>query len=282
MKQNKLFLILATLLVVLVLSACAPLPPTTQEPQTNFPTGEEEKTTIIEDIIPVEVNYEEVRETVRYEGTNFLATPADELGDQSTYNRIAGSNAFEVAVNVILTYVAPDRFEGAKVPLTIIDERTDKEVYKGTLLEGTNEYKMILTADHAGYAPRFKVCFGGTVVCEQLRTEAVNNQLKVNLEAFSFNIERGVTEKQLFLTNDGNTYITAFFYFPSGSDYELSTDVETVTLSPGQEQIITLSTTGTKDLGKVTGSIYALPDSCAPSGNCASTAKIKNEITIQY
>lgn len=277
--MNKKIIIFTILCIsVLLLSACVP-----QEPTSNFPPVEEEKKIeFINELLPVEVNYEDVVEQVRIYSTEFIATPADEFGDESTFNRLPGSSTFEVATKITATYVSPEQYVGETISLKIIDERNDELVYDGTLNEGTNEYVVLLDADHAGYSPRFKLCLGGTSICEQSRTDMAINKLSTNINAIDFHIGRKVVEKQIIVTNEGNTHVTVFVHLSQGEDYELFSNITSTTLAPGEDTTITISTTGTKKGGKASVNIYALGDSCSLGEECATTAKLKNEIVVEY
>ena len=186
-----------------------------KEPTSNFPTDEIENINSITDLIPkqIEINYNEVERNFKLEKTEFIKTPIDSYGDESSLNRIRGTTNFEVATKIILTYQSDKSLKDIDIPLTIIDTVTEKTVYEGTLLEGTNNYEVLFEINHAGMAPRFKTCFGEDV-CVQLRGSQIDNDLTTNLNSMWFNIKNEVTSKNIILSNEGSTYITAFIYLP--------------------------------------------------------------------
>lgn len=177
------------------------------------------------------------------------------------------------------------------------------------MLDGINTVSLTPLLTNPQQNPRVLLCFGFTpdfdylayeekndVVCISQLLDGPQNSLFPNTDEVVFLIrdvgaqvgDNLTASENIYVKNEGNTPLTVYFFAPETLDkrYNISFDETAVFIAPGAEKRIRASTTWVYDenpiVGREYGAIYAIPNGCDISRECADSAKVKFDLEFIF
>ncbi|MGE0793597.1 MAG: hypothetical protein AB7V77_05465 [Candidatus Woesearchaeota archaeon] len=271
--------------------------------QTNTNQG---STTLEEDYIP---EYDEVVESEispYFDTKNFAFLQRTTTPNDCIIKGDAG-NWYNTYISVDYTYsgsVLNEKKVHMKVVNTLMDAKYNKVVYAGELKSGTNNLKLDLEIPYARETPKLTFCFSVDPKFDPLIDKDIlcipklYMPIKTGISSiisgvdFKFNSryeDEGATlrqDKDITFTNTGNTPLTFYMYADDKiNNVDLTLSKTSIFLNP--EESATFKVTGTFvndetiQTGKSNIYIYAIPNKCDLSKECAEGSLVKKLIPIE-
>lgn len=294
-----------------MLAACTTAPvdqPTTQDDTSDAQDAVAPST----DLEPIEITQTDITSLSISNIEYIFADTPNQYGDSSAMRKNPGVFVYDTTLDITYNLVLPVQLKNRPIYMKILGKKTSGEVddlvYEGMAKDGGDAISFSTGLQHASDSPRMTVCFSTIedfdplkenylVACTQLLGDAPNVGIDIRENDFplDFELPDDVAEGdvltasgELAMVNTGTTPVTVFAALDKVSvdkDYEVTFEPSSLDLAGGQEGKIQVVATWNYDGGFINdakGYVYMLADNCAPSYECAQTAKERVEFDVNY
>ncbi len=215
------------------------------------------------------------------------------------------TNRFNTYLSVDYSFNNPDLMKDSKIYLKVVsvqsDSKLNKIVYANELKSGTTNLNLATELKYIGDSPKLMFCFDtnpkfdpesskATCVKKAFTSPTMKTELRMSTLRYNFDTKRNgetlTDTKYTDLKNTGSVPLTFYIVPEDYLEVKLTPTVDKIFLNPGEEKEFGMTATfidnGSYKEGTSKVHIYAIPNECSLSLDCASSAVYKTTFVLQF